>query len=47
MGLPKKRKTPSKQTDEKIIDLYWKRDEQAIALTASCVVWSGKKWVKG
>ncbi len=34
MGLIKKRKSQSKQMDEKIISLYWNRDEQAIALTA-------------
>lgn len=34
MGRFNKRKGQSKQTDEKIISLYWKRDEQAIALTA-------------
>ena len=34
MGLAKKRKGSSQSTDEQIIDLYWKRDEEAIALTA-------------
>lgn len=34
MDFPRKRSDSSKQTDDKIINLYWKRDEQAIALTA-------------